>query len=442
MTTQMVLCLAVFLLMIIGYVAGPKYGITNGITGMAIVALTAWLGLAPLDVILSHFATSNNLLIIGMFIIAAGFSRTQAVKKVSAAVYKISGGNFTKVLAGYVIIGFILTNLGMTPMATFALIGPLATACCEEFDMSPSKMIMPIALATIGSFSSLPVGSGSIVFAQQNAYLESYGYTAYSMELLDIFFGRFPLAVVVLLYAIFIMPKFCPAQPNIPPTIQVVKSGKTGKGGKDQPPLSPLQEFLGYGIFAVNTVLLVINSTVCEITASWLLAYTGATILVVSGVLKPKEAINAIPVRVILMLAAASSIGTAMTQSGVGELIGDVLAGALGDTTNGYVIGAAFFVIPFILTQFMNNVSVGNIFRPILILTCKSLGCNPVGPLILLLSGYMTAFMSPMATGTIPIAMDLGGYNQKDLIKMGWLPSIIIAVFAVLWIMTVYPAFG
>lgn len=438
MNIQMILSLAVFLLMIIGYVVGPQFGIPNGITGMAVVVLVAWLNLAPLETILSHFATSNNMLIIGMFIIAAGFSRTQAIKKVSATVYKISGGNFTKVLAGYVVMGFILTNLGMTPMATFALIGPLAAACCSEFNMSPSKMIMPIALATIGSFSSLPVGSGAIVFAQQNAYLESYEYTTYQMELLDVFFSRFPLAVVILLYAIFIMPKFCPAVPSTIPTLEVSK--KT-KGNKDQQPLTPLQEFLGYGVFVVNTVLLVINSTVYEITDSWLLAFTGATILVVFGVLKPKEAINAIPVRVILMLAAASSIGTAMTLSGVGELIGDLLADSLGNTTNGYLIGAAFFVIPFILTQFMNNVSVGNIFRPILILTCKSLGCNPIGPLLLLLSGYMTAFMSPMATGTIPIAMDLGGYTQKDLIKMGWLPSIIIAVFAVFWIMTIYPAF-
>ena len=110
-------------------------------------------------------------------------------------------------------------------------------------------------------------------------------------------------------------------------------------------------------------------------------------------------------------------------------------------SSNGYVIGAAFFIVPFILTQFMNNTSVINIFTPILVLTCKALGCNPVGPLLLLMTGCLTAFMTPMATGTIAPMMGAGGYDQTDLFKMGWLPSIIISVVAILYIMTVYPAF-
>ena len=77
------------------------------------------------------------------------------------------------------------------------------------------------------------------------------------------------------------------------------------------------------------------------------------------------------------------------------------------------------------MTQLMNNASVGNIFRPILILTCASL----------------TAFMTPVATGSVPIAMDLGGYDQKDLLKMGWLPSIIICILSVIWVMTIFPAY-
>lgn len=78
---------------------------------------------------------------------------------------------------------------------------------------------------------------------------------------------------------------------------------------------------------------------------------------------------------------------------------------------------------------------------PILILTCKSLGCNPVGPLLLLTAGALTAFMTPMATGTIAPMMGAGGYDQADLFKMGWLPSLIISVVAIFYVMTVFPAF-
>lgn len=94
------------------------------------------------------------------------------------------------------------------------------------------------------------------------------------------------------------------------------------------------------------------------------------------------------------------------------------------------------------LTQFMQNYSVDNIFSPIIILACKALECNPVGPLLILGSACNSAFLTPMSTGTIPMMMDAGGYDQKDLFKMGWLPSIIMFVLSVFIIMTVFPAFS
>lgn len=438
MTSQMWLCLAIFLFMIVGYVIGPKYKISNGVIATVTVALVAWSGLIEPKAVLGNFATKNSMQIIGMFIVAAGFNRTQAVKKMTALVYKISGGSYQKVLAGYVLMGFLLSNLGLSPMTTFAIIGPLAAACCDDFGISPSKLIMPIALVCIGCCAVLPLGQGAITYATMNGYLESYGYTDYQMQLLDPMKGRLPIAIVLILYAIFIMPKFCPDQPSVPITLASAKSKQ--KDGKEVPPLSPVREALGYGIFTVVTLCLILNSKF-NIGEAWQIAYTGAALLLLTGVLTPKEAINAIPMRIVMMLAAAQSVGGALTECGLGNLIGDTIANSLGGTTNGFVIGAVFFVIPFIMTQLMNNASVGNIFRPILILTCASLKCDPIGPLILLQAASLTAFMTPMATGSVPIAMDLGGYDQKDLLKMGWLPSIIICVISVIWVMTIFPAY-
>ena len=128
-----------------------------------------------------------------------------------------------------------------------------------------------------------------------------------------------------------------------------------------------------------------------------------------------------------------------MVSCGLGDAIGGALASAMGSTKNGYVINAAFFIIPFLLTQVMQNQSVTNIFVPIVILTCKSLQCNPIGPLILLQAASLTAFMTPMATGAIPPMMDAGGYNQRDLLKIGLLPSVIVCVIAVVSVMILFP---
>ena len=89
----------------------------------------------------------------------------------------------------------------------------------------------------------------------------------------------------------------------------------------------------------------------------------------------------------------------------------------------------------------MLNQAVTNIFVPIMLLTMQSLGGNPLGLAVIIPSACMTAFMTPMATAGVPIAMAAGGYDIKSLFKMGWLVALILAVYYILWIPMVLPAF-
>lgn len=435
MTTQIWICLGIFAFMILGYVFADKLRTTAGVVATCVFCLVAFSGLLPAKDVLAVMSNANIPLIVSMFVVAAGFNRTQAVHKMSNLVYRISGGNFKTALAGYILLTFALTQFVPSPMAVFAIIAPMAAAMCAECGVSPSKAMFPIALVVVGTCASTPIGSGATTFATQNSYLESYGYTDYAMELLDPFKGRVFASVIILLYAIFVAPKFCPEQPTVPITM----GASNKKDGKQGEQLTPVREFLGYFIFIATTLGLIFQKQLGF--ASWQIALAGATLTVASGVLKPQEAVKAIPIRIVMLILAALSLGSAMVSCGLGDMIGNAIAGALGGTKNGYVIGAVFFIIPFILTQFMQNQSVSNIFIPVLILTCKSLGCNPVGPLVLLQAATLTAFMTPMATPAIPVVMEYGGYDVKDLLKMGWLPSIIIAVTSVLIVMTVFPAY-
>lgn len=435
MTTQMILCLGIFLFMIGGYVFGDKFGLPSGIIALCTIVLTMFSGIIKPGDVIANFGNSNVILIAGMYIVAAGFNRTQAVNKLSSLVYKVSGGNFTVMLAGYCGMAFLLGQFIPSPVAVFTLLAPLVTAGCADFGVKPSKAMFPVLLVTVGCCGVLPVGSGATTFAVQNGYLEAYGYTGpYTMQLLDPLKGRGPAAFALFLYAVFIAPKLAPAEPSV-----AIAAVEGRKGKQEQPPLDPVHEVLGYAIFIGTTVMLIAASYVN--LQPFQVTMAGAALMMVTGVLKPREGIANIPVRIILLIVAALSAGAAMMECGLGQLIGDTIAGALGGTRNGYVIGLVFFVIPFILTQFMQNGSVSNIFRPIVILTCTSLGCNPIGPLLLLNASTLTAFLTPMATPAVPVCMEAGGYNQTDLLKQGWLPCIIVPVISVLWIMTAFPAF-
>ena len=89
----------------------------------------------------------------------------------------------------------------------------------------------------------------------------------------------------------------------------------------------------------------------------------------------------------------------------------------------------------------MLNLGIYSIFAPLYIMICKSMGANPIGPIMLCMIAAMTAFFTPMATPAVPLMMGAGNYTVKDLVKMGWLPFIIITLVSVGWIMTIYPVF-
>lgn len=245
--------------------------------------------------------------------------------------------------------------------------------------------------------------------------------------------ARLPSLVVICLYAAFLAPKF---SPDLAP----VKVQETKGKEKEQKVLSPFKEVVGYGTFLFVIVGLLLADTIQ--VPSWIITLIGALVICATGVLSSKEAYAAASLGgIVMMYVGVLAMGNALTATGAGEAVGAAVAKMIGNTTNGYIIGLVFFFVPFILTQFMNNRAVSNIFAPIAILTCNAIGCNPIGPMLLTLSGSLASFMTPMATATVNMVMGLGGYSQKDMIKMSILPSIILTIVNVAWIMTIYPAF-
>lgn len=171
MTTQMYICLALFILLIAGYVFSSKLRISTGVIALCATLLTVWLKLLPAKAVLSNFSNSNVLLIAGMFIVSAGFNRTQAVNKVSEALHNISGGNFTIVLAGYLAVSFLLGSLLPSAVAAIAITAPLLAASCYKANVSPSKVMFSLGLVAISAMGVLPIGGAVTQFATQNGYL-------------------------------------------------------------------------------------------------------------------------------------------------------------------------------------------------------------------------------------------------------------------------------
>lgn len=437
--TTLTICLIICALTIAGFIWGKFSMATVSLCSMILFILT---GCIDAQSALANFGNANGIMLMSMFVVAAGFRRTQFVHMVSVSVNKLAKWSLTKIMAAYVIITIILAQFIQSPVVVIGIMAPMLAATCAEINVSPAKVMFPLGISAIATCSALPLGSGATVFAELNAYLEANGYTDYLVTLTDPMLCRFPIVIACAVYCIFFATKFAPDQPP------VAIGELAGKRGNEKP-LPPFQEKCGYIIFILVTVALILQQQLSSLLTAaagipletWEICFIGALLMVLTGVLTPKQATDALPIWMYLLLVGSLTMGGALQQTGAGDAIGNALAGVVGNLSNQYLIGLIFFIVPFVLTQFMQNRTVMMIFIPIAILACKSMNANPVGVIILVQAACLTAFITPMATPAVPQFMAAGGYNLKSVLKQSIIPSVLFCIISVFWTMTVIPMF-
>lgn len=424
---QLTICLLISAITIISYILGK---ISMACTALLSISLFVATGCLPAATAAGNFGNANAILMVGMFVVAAGFNRTQLVNKVAGGVNRIAKGSLTRVMLGYVLVTMILAQFIRSSMVAYGIVVPMVVASCREMKIHPSKMAFPLGMIAIVTCATLPIGGGAGQYAELNGYIESTGYLDYQVQFLDPMKARLPLLVIICLYAIFIAPRFAPDQP-------VVATGDVRDTRDTRAALPPFQEKCGYLIM----VLVILGFFFQEKIGvpNWLIAMTGAVLVVATGVLTAKEALDSIPWWIIFVYVGALCMGNALAGTGAGDLVGSYLSSFVGSLGNRYLIGFVFFIVPFLLTQVMMNNAVVTIFVPIAVLAAKSMGVNPVGLAILVLTGSLSSFMSPMATPTVPMAMAFGGYDVKNVFKQSIIPAIICCIVSVGWIMTIFP---
>lgn len=429
MDQQLIICLIVFFITVIFYVINR---LPLWLTAMISLGLLYVTGCLDEETALGGFSDTNTIMMAGMFLMAAGFQRTSVISKLCDSALRMSKGSFTKVFAIYMILTVILTNLISSPNATYSIICPLLAELCDKTGTSRSKVMFPALAVTVGCFGLLPFASAVAQATQANGFLETYGFEM-TMSHLDFFKGKLPMLILLPLWAIFIGPKVTPQTP-----VAEIMSADRKKTEKVK--LTKFQDIAAVTIFFADLVVLVFSRQLNVET--WFVAFVGGILMVLSGALDRKNALKSIPWDMIVLFVGSLGLGNALTNTGAGQIVGDLLANAVGGVTNSYVLGALFFIVPFTVTQFMQNRAVNLIFTPICLMTCKALGgTDPTGLVLLVTAGSLTSFLTPMATGAVSICMAEGGYDVKSLLTSGWSIALIATIAYVSYTMTVYPVF-
>ncbi len=431
MTTQMIICLVIFAVTLVSYMLNK---IPMWLTAMLSMAALYVTGCVDANTALSGFSNNNTILMATMFVVASGFRRTSLVQTMCSAIMKLTRGSFRVAYFGYLLVAALLTNFIASPMVVYAIVSPLLAALCDTANESRSKYMFPAMVVCVSCCGILPLPTAIQMAGQFTGFMESYGFTGMTFDPINFFKGAWIILPVVLAWATFLGPKQTPAEPVVP----IQTSARSG-GPSTESQLSPLVDKLGIVTFFATILCLIFSAQLGQ--ATWFIALVGSLLMVLFGVVDSKNALRDIPWDMLMLFVGALALGGALTSTGAGDMIGNALAAAVGGTHNNYVLGALFFIIPFILTQFMLNRSVSAVFVPICLLTCSALGANPIGLMLLVNAGSLTAFLTPMATPAVPMCMADGGYDLKSILKSGWLITLILPVFYIFYTMTVLPAF-
>ena len=425
---SMVICLIIFAVMIILFF---NRKIPMAFTSMGVIVALYVAGCVDKATVFAGFGNNNVLTMAGMFIVAAGLSRTQMVNNITKLLYRVNNGSFTRVLASYILVIFLLGQFVPSLPAMFAMVYPLVISMCKQLKCSPSKMMYPIAVTVVStSFVVEPIGPYAAWFVTQNGYLESYGWTGSLLSMWSETMVFLPTALVTLLLTIFVLPKLMPDQP------ETETAAITGPDITNNEALSPVREFLGYGIFIATVIGLMLG------LPSWAVTMAGATAVVLSGVLDEQTALIRMNMSMVLLYAGVTVMGEALGNTGAAQLLGDLAAGALSGVRNGYIIGAVFYLVSFLMTSFLYNRATTTVLIPILIISCTSIGCDPRGRVILCSLASMSSLITPMPNPVVPMAMQAGGYTQKTILRVGIIPAIVRGIVGVAIAMTIFPAFG
>ena len=425
------ICLVIFALTLISYVLNKIPMWLTAMISMAALYFTKCIEQADA---LAGFANVNTILMATMFIVAAGFRRTSLVDKLCSGIMKLTKGSFTLAYFGYIVIAVLLTNFIASPMVVYAIVSPLVAALLDSNGKSRSQYMFPIMVVCVACCGILPLPTAIQMSGQFNGFLETYGFEGVQFLPTNFFKGAWPVLIAVPLWALFLGPKFTPKEPVVP-----IEALEKKTSGRKEEPLSKFTDTAGIIIFFTTIICLIFSAQLKQQT--WFIALVGSLAMVLFGVVDSKSALRDIPWDMLMLFVGALALGSALTNTGAGDMIGNALANAVGGTHNNYVLGALFFIIPFMLTQFMLNRSVSAVFVPICLLTCSALGANPIGLILLVNAGSLTAFLTPMATPAVPMCMADGGYDLKAIVKSGWLITLILPIIYILYTMTVLPAF-
>ncbi len=390
-----------------------------GVSGLLVMVIPPVLGVFDAREVFGFFGNEAIFLLIGAFILAAGFQKSGLHRRVAVRFLRHFGTSPRLYVLGVLLLGSLL-SLIMSEHGVVVLLLPIVAYTLTHMgggeNLRKAGMIALAYGCSIGSVGTL-LGCArnpyTIAFLHETAGI-SVSFSEWAVMALPVVFAMIP---VVWLSLTTVLP---------PERVRV----ETPR--EDFGPLDSME--MRAAVIIATTVLMLLFTRDLGVAVVVLI---GAVAMFVAGVLEWKDAERAIPWGVVLLYGGAITIGKGMYLTGASVWLATRLLAITGE--NPQVVLLFLIIITMLLTEAMSNTAAVAVMLPVgagLAQVVTGLNVLVTSVAIALAGGF--AFMLVIGTPGNLITYSTGYFTQKDLIRSGivanlWGMTVIFIVANTLW---------
>lgn len=399
------------------------------ITALCVPLLLQLTGVLDASEAWAAFSNTTIITYIPLFVLGAVLKKSSFTARMRLFIGRFSksrGGKIKMLL--FAVLSTALVTTFMNPTAAVTIMIPMLIAVADDAGIPRKSMLKTCADASISSGCVIPVGVALARYAYYNNFLEAGGATErFSMMdpilVSSPMFFAFVIFMVLVGYKCYYPKEGCDTVLDaMESTVDVAKATT----------YTPKQDKLAIGMFFGSVVAMVITTNFTDIPM-YIVGGCFAIACIALKLINEKEAINSMAWTTILLLVGTLPLSTAITKTGANLLIADFVSKLVGGSTNMYVVAAIFYLVPFVLTQFLSNAAVGAVFRPLSVAAAVGLGIDPRFTLLAVSIGCQAAYMTPMGTAPMAVVYDRGGFTMKEYFVGSILPSLVWFLLFMIW---------
>lgn len=402
MTTQMIITIAITVLMVILIMVDK---LPFGAPPLLACLLLVVCGITDIGSAFAGFSNSTIIMLAEFMALIAALQKTDFIVHFKKAMFNMANiGGFKAYVAIILIVMLASSLFGTGSTAYYVLTLGLLSTLPYNKKLPPSKIIMTTGFAS--NHPLFPLNT-ALQFGIVIAVLGSAGVNS-DVSVVKFAVVNFFLSMGFLLNCLF-QYKFLPDHPI---------SGNETEGEAPEVKASDMPRWkqnVVYAVFVIAVIGMILQGKIGD--AGYAIAGLSVAVILVIGALDFTEIRDSISAPIILMSAGVIGIANALGETGLTKLVGDTVAGILGNNVNPFILIFTFCILTSVLATLTGS-TIGTVyvFAPMAIATCSSMGLDPTAAACaIVVSGWCGHFLP--IDGLPAMVMGVGKYNIKQFWK-------------------------